>query len=125
MSNPIPTPAALLARAADIIDERGWNQGFYYNDTGCVCVLGAIHAAVAEAAGQDVTEDRLKFPHLPLSEESRPLVQSYNHAVKALSDTVPFGDAFRSAIPDWNDENGRTKEEVQALLRRAAKAGAQ
>jgi hypothetical protein len=125
MSSTIPTPGALLTRAADILDQRGWFQGSYFNDTGCVCVLGAIHAAVAEAAGQDVTEDLLKFPRLPLTQDMQPLVQSYNHAVRALNDEVPFGNVLACAIPDWNDENGRTKEEVQAMLRRAAEAGAE
>lgn len=120
MSAPIPTPAQLLTRAADILDERGWFQGSYFNDSGCVCVLGAIHAAVAEAAGQDITEDLLRFPRLPLTQDVQSLAQSYNHAIKVLNEQVPFGDILACAIPDWNDEHGRTKDDVQELLRRAA-----
>lgn len=120
MTTPIPTPASLLTRAAAILDERGWTQGFYFNEAGCVCALGAIHAAVAEAAGQDSTDRlRLEFPHLAITADMQPLADAFLKALDAVDAAVPGG-KDRFSLAEWNDQRGRTKREVQELLRRAA-----
>jgi hypothetical protein len=108
MTTTIPTPAQLLNRAADILDERGWFQGNYVGATGCVCALGARHLAVTELDGNPT---RATFA--TGAEFETALDRIYG----ALQTDSTDG------IADWNDAEGRTKEEVQELLRRAAKAG--
>jgi hypothetical protein len=109
MSSTIPTPASLLNRAADILDERGWFQGNYMSPDGCVCALGSLHLAANELVG---APNRATFATGPEFEAA--LDRIYG---ALQSDSM-------DSIADWNDSEGRTKDEVQAMLRRAAEAGA-
>jgi len=105
------TPKALLQRAADIITERGWHQGNYTDPKGCgVCALGAIHIAYAEAKSRP--HPFLYVSGLSKWAEDPPLKAAYD----GLRDQI--GDW----ISDWNDEEGRTAEEVMAAFRAAAEA---
>lgn len=113
------TPQALLERAAVLLDERGWFQGEYIGPDGCLCALGAIRAAAAEIADVPLRSvydftDSLFRQELPPE-----LRDSWLQAEDALLDVLPYRD-----VPLWNDEDGRTKGEVQALLRRAANSEA-
>lgn len=87
----------VLRKAADVIRERGWNQGHFETLGGRVCVLGAINVA----CGLDA--DSMKLP------------LSYLDAEAALRAVLP--------VPwpsEWNDERDRTAEEVIAALLKAA-----
>lgn len=75
------------AKAAQYIRDHGWFQGNYYGPDGCVCVLGAIRAAT----GQDDSCALVKLA-----------------AIRA--------GVSRYDLDTWNDEKGRTKEEVLNLL---------
>lgn len=100
-----PTPRSLLLRAADILDERGWTQGDFVAADGCVCALGAVHLASNEIAGIPC---RATFATGDL----------YEQALDRIYAIV--GGLGSGGIAVWNDEDGRTKDEVQDMLRRAA-----
>lgn len=107
------TPQALLDRAADIITERGWYQGHFIDEEGrCVCALGALNLAYAEAAGVDASVNGGAWHGWP---GPKPL----NLAVDALQAATGQEDW----IAEWNDDEDRTEAEVVAALRAAAKAG--
>jgi len=114
------TPKALLKRAADIITERGWTQGKYVSKDGCVCALGSVRLAAAEAAHivADIEEDPQDyFMRTRLPDDIR---KAWNAAETTLEGLSPYCNVVL-----WNDEAGRSAEEVQSLLRRAAAEGAE
>jgi hypothetical protein len=91
--------------AADILDTDGWQQGNF----GHPGVPGCLAGALRKAAGQ-----RLGNPFQ--------VIWSFDwHAAsKALGLPAPTGIVPVPLIA-WNDAPGRTKGEVQDLLRTAAK----
>ena len=87
--------AAVLNRAADILERDGWIQGAMYNRNGCRCALGALNSASTELdCGSEPVWD----------------------ACFLLSADLGYD------LPSWNDEDGRTVDEVTTLLRNTAKA---
>lgn len=120
MNAKLKTPA-LLKRAADVIDQRGWYQDDYINEAGCVCVLGAFRVAVAEAAGVEEAD----IPNAVLGIGGLlnwDLINEVDDAASALHQHIDEPAAF-FGVAEWNDHPGRTKDEVTAALRAAAEAG--
>ena len=94
----------VLDLAADIIEEQGWTQGpdgwpDNPDDTGPVCIEGAL----TRAMGLDYFADCAKVVESP--------------AMRVLS--AHLGRALIHPF-EWNDQEGRTAEEVIAALREAA-----
>lgn len=119
MTTTIPTPQALLTRAADIITERGWAQGDYISDTGCVCALGAIYLAAGEAAGIEVDLHELAISaDLPV-EVAMAARAAEDLAAERVVDQAPDGIAY------YNDQHAASAAEVVAVLRAAAEGGVQ
>jgi hypothetical protein len=85
----------LLRRAAEIIEENGWRQG-WKADGDTVCVVDALAAAWR-----------------PWSPEVGWLL-----AADRVKDVL--GLWVGTALHDWNDEPGRTKQEVLDAFNRAA-----
>lgn len=107
MSRPLPEFADILDKAADHIDTVGWHQGRLYDDaytplTACpVCAMGAINTAL------------FGTPKFPLDMR------------RADCETYEVADLLRPRIgnaelAEWNDEEGRTQDEVTALMRETA-----
>lgn len=93
---------SLISRAAQILRTGGWCQGDYSNyTTGEHCIVGALLAA-STVEGQDAAYSRAKT-----------LVRL---AIGIYPDTG-------GSIPRWNDEPGRTVDEVLDALERAARWG--
>jgi hypothetical protein len=95
----------VLRKAADEIRRRGWHQTDYGSDvvafeTCAVCSLGAVNTVVAgdPFAWATVNEDR-------------------DLAIAALMRSIDD-----ERVPDWNDTEGRTVEEVLDAFERAAQA---
>lgn len=101
MSEPT-TVAEVLRRAADILDENGWGQGWLIDPDGgsCACAVGAIQLA------SGMTPQEIRYGGL-----------TKELAVRA---TRFFSAVLKSTVSAWNDEPGRTAEEVIAKLREAA-----
>jgi len=94
-----PEQDKVLLDAADIIERRGWHRGSYESGYGAVCALGAINIAANGAA--------LKFG--PSSNDA--VVRMTHYLVQT---------GYEDGVHSWNDQPGRTKEEVVAALRAAA-----
>ena len=88
--------ASILRKAANIIEVRGWCQG-EYSINGKVCAIGALNTASG------------KGPWDQSANNSRAL-----SAAQSLIGNQP--------LDEWNDNSVRTKDDVQKLLRQAAKA---
>ena len=88
----------VLRKAADYIDEHGWAQGHWDCETGCVCADGAIIQVAGEEHSSQATT-----------------------AFDVASDVAKMRSSGTCySIISWNDQPGRTKEEVTRLLRDAA-----
>jgi len=88
-----------LMRAAQIIRERGWCQGVACDETGAVCLVGAIY---------DIREKAADIPYEFAKSEPEPAYSAYKIMER------------RNQIGPWNDEPRRTAEEVIAALEAAA-----
>ncbi len=90
------TTAEVLDRAADYIEQHGWCQG-EFSKNGAVCVSGAISRVLG--------------------------VEFYRADNRVYDAKNAFARHLKSDDPPcvWNDEDGRTQEEVIATLREAAK----
>jgi hypothetical protein len=110
-ADPLAQIRSHLRHAARIIRRNGLHQGHFYDydqrDNGTpedecrVCALGAVNTAVAGS---------------PSSRLSRDDVRAVVNHLNAYAATV-LGEV---TVPEWNDQDGRTVEQVALLLRRAA-----
>lgn len=100
------TTKAILLETANFIEKRGWAQRSFETSDGRVCILEALTR---------VCRRRCEDTPMALSQ-----------AVVRLRETAGLP---RSSLPlvilqkgliTWNDEPGRTKEEVIETLRKAA-----
>lgn len=90
------TTKDVLHRAADLLEEFGWQQGGYGSyEEGSFCVVGAVLEA-ARSLGRN-----------PWAEEAR------------LYDG-PIRDLLPTSVVSWNDANNRTSSEAVTFLRSAA-----
>lgn len=102
-------PKEALLRAADLLDEVGWTQltslerGRRCLSSALSCVIGVYDAAVfgAEPTGLQT----LRFRRSQLW---------------AMTGELLSAELGHPDFVAWNDEPGRTKEEVTGLLRRVA-----
>ena len=100
-------------RAVEVLDERGWYQGYYVDPEGCkVCVAGAL----AVVLGGTPTSEDADGPEViwPAGQDGKALRNYWYRTVDGLAAVVPGG------IGQWNDAPRRTVEEVKAALLRAA-----
>ena len=115
------TAAAVLARAADVIEANGWCQnGFLDLDAAChipdprqvpVCAAGAIRIA----AGHDPDDCGTQIPAMQIF--------AYWLTATGQANSQDYG-APENLIGFWNDAEQRTATEVAAELRHAAAAEA-
>jgi len=102
------TLAQVYRRAAEVLDERGWHQGWYVDAKRCkVCILGAVICALG---GQ------------PQPETDTPAIDWADQQEDERFHEI--WDDLRARLgqhpPTWNDRMGRTVVEVKAALLRAA-----
>jgi hypothetical protein len=92
----------ILLRAAELIAERGWAQGGYEMEDGTLCALGAINYA---AVG------------VPYYRRNAAGVAATQQLRRAVAQCPRW---FYASIDQWNDDPGRTAEEVIDTLIAAA-----
>lgn len=114
---PEVTEADLLDKAVDILETRGWCQHKYGDDTeeGTKCAVGALRRASWEL--QYHRGGRRELAH------DVKVSQSFTRAYKAVQFEVgeQQPDSVGLSIEAWNDEGGRTADEVIELLKGVAK----
>ena len=101
--------ADILDKAADLIEQRGWAQGYFVDHRGGLCARGAIYAA----CGMEPDPD----PHVRIVEWP-----GWNPADPAWDALCQLDTAVDDFAEMWNDAPERTKEEVVSALRAAAQA---
>ena len=95
-------PSKLLLRAASLIERDGWCQNTLTSPDGRMCLIGAVHYAnVGRKIYQDA-EDGVVWTDL-----STEAITRVDRALKMSAHL-------------WNDDAGRTKEEVVSKLRAVA-----
>jgi hypothetical protein len=119
---PTPTTVPGLLRAARVeLDRRGWTQHDYEADTGEVCLIGALNAAVA---GDPIEEPSTPDGWRLLGGALDALVQ---HIAPVRADEEfeypeDLGYYLADHVSTWNDTPGRTLDDVRALLTGTAAA---
>lgn len=116
---PAVTEADVLRRAADLLEEFGWAQGYYaFSETGayaaptCSAAVRFCAVGAMTRAAWDLTRDEYDFdPDVALGLAG---YRSFDAKGRVTS----------CGVPAWNDAPGRTREEVIARLREAAEAAA-
>lgn len=101
-----------VARAKALIEEKGWVQRAARGPNGELCATEAIREArqVKSKAGLiPLTSPKMQRAITGVLEEARPLVTRRAPAFQTLF-----------AVADWNDKSGRTRDQVLALLDKAA-----
>jgi hypothetical protein len=103
----------VLTQAADFIETQGWFQGGYedWKNPGCYCVDGALRKAAFGDPDETACESNVRL--MPVEAA---LADVINPGWRESRDDYPF---FH--VVCWNDAPERTREEVVAALREAAK----
>lgn len=103
----------ILSDAIEILERDGWHQGGYYKGddialvddeavrTAPVCAMGAINRAAFGEANEENQENA-----------------RWHEASTRLSNVVESMTGHR-VVPRWNDEKGRTKEDVLLAFKKA------
>lgn len=112
-----------LRDAADRLDTKGWNQGAYG-----ISSKGSGHLVRVGRGGQMlVWKPTPKYPKN--IEEETPVTTDVIGAIRCTAGDDDEGDKAKAKLAkhlkvdnlaDWNDEPGRTREQVVAALRACA-----
>lgn len=113
------TPEQILEEAAKILAEQGWTQGTLQDREGHLCALGSLQkAAFGIAAPEGFTAAPTVNVDAYLSAAQKLLTQVQRDAVLNSDEhnfvTIP------SSIPEWNDRDGRSAEDVILAMKRVA-----
>lgn len=101
----------VLDRADQALATHGWGQHSFVTDDGRMCLDGALRYAIAGTP--EVT-----LAHLLLTDEYSVLLAARLRLAQVIA---PDDDGFVTV--GWNDEPGRTVDEVRAALRAAREIG--
>jgi hypothetical protein len=86
----------VLLEAAEYMEQHGWCRDEFFDDTGAVCLLGAI---------------RRRQPRYSLGGNSPPALRLQNRIYEKVGGYL---------VATWNDEHCESKEQAVTLLRSAA-----
>jgi hypothetical protein len=108
-----------LRAAAEVLRRDGWAQHAYHHrlsalGTYCHCAEGAVEAAAGSWVIDENGIGGWTFEPLAMDREEAALEALRAHLLSCGVDP--------ESIPDWNDADGRTADEVIAALEAAADA---
>lgn len=117
----VVTPATILRGAAHYLEAHGWTQGDYYADNTSAfppaCADGAIAIAVYGRRHTDpfdaIHPDRIDV------NDAVDVLADYLTCTASLTDW-DTGDLMPIEVPEWNDRDEMTAEQVIATLNAAA-----
>ena len=104
--------AAVLERAAQLLEPDNWQQNAYGVGAGPFCAVGALR----QAAGIGSCEQNYGTPGF--NERSG----RCDAAMRALEEQLPRQEPIAANVVRWNDQDGQTLGNVVATMRRAAAA---
>lgn len=107
--------AEILARAAQIIKDRGWVQHTSVTKRGQVCASQAIFVASQEYVRQHRSSP---LEVLFRGQQKIEVEKAWRTACRML--LAYIGDPLLDCVPYWNDAPGRRKHEVVDALARAS-----
>lgn len=93
-------PGQVMRKAAKLIEEHGWIQGALGSHDSGFCIAGAVAVVTAPAIIFDSNIRQMTF-------------DEFTHWLRELESMNLF-------IPEWNDKEGRTKEEVLLYMNKFA-----
>lgn len=104
-------PADVLEAAANLLESKGWGQGEFMNaidpdDATKFCAVGAIRTVTGYSLAGRRDEDYAVYR------------KRYACSLQA---NVALGDKVGTDVVHWNDQPGRTAEEVIDALKQTAK----
>lgn len=125
----------LALKAAELLERKGFGQGTYEGKGDCLCIFGAL-IEVAVPAHPYSLEDPIHWDswflrQKQLNKEHKDLVAAVRKSIEETGwefnspeerDRLiekELLDDNQEYIVRWNDEDGRTQEEVVAVLKRA------
>lgn len=91
----------LLQETREFLKKFGWYQGRFTGPNNSRCLIGAVAGAAGDRGDYDVTE--------PVNNELRKEIERTGYAGDRRGDI---------SVAKWNDEPGRTVEEVYGLIDR-------
>lgn len=120
-----------LHKAQEVINERGWHQGWLVDDCGKgVCLIGAVGVA----CGGEVIQLAPATPNSPARwtvnhdkityAEQVELADACDAVTKLLREKgeledPEFPNSTGISLPEWNDMKGRSVEDVLLILKEA------
>jgi hypothetical protein len=114
------TPPRILVRAADVLDAQGWIQNGDYHARADLppeqCPVD-LTAALALAADLDMHSDAAAIPEPGAHADAVLLLARHVLGAGPQTETAPWA---LNQLTNWQDEPGRTVEQVTAALRAAA-----
>jgi hypothetical protein len=108
-----PSAAQLIRGAHAELAAHGWHQGDFADDTGRLCLLGALRRSAGAHPLEEPADPRLLAT---LHDAERALAQTLRPA-RSAAGTDPVGVLIR-----WNDTPARTAGEILAHLAAVADA---
>jgi hypothetical protein len=122
--NDYPTdPADILEQAADLLETKGWCRGFFEDNAGRHCAVGAIRYVTGQQAVEQEIYALGTTPNMYLCKKFKEVMTASVDATNILAERLQ---TWRSPddyvyIPTWNDEADRTADEVIDLMKHTAK----
>lgn len=118
--------AALLEKAAQLLEDHGWLQG-HYGLFGRHCSLGAIGAVAQIEYGESYPLFSAETAHFNVKVKALMALSRYVVDSGAISplDAQYTGGSIQGAglvVAQWNDARDQTAEDVIATMRKAAVA---
>lgn len=113
----------IFLKAKDELGRRGWTKGELEDDTGKVCALGAIYAAMSGSPNpSDELDDGRHIhrwdecAHCQLIEEA----QNYGRFMTEIARQLYDAPEYMTVISDFNDADSTTVEMVNHVFSHAA-----
>jgi hypothetical protein len=106
------TVADILAESREYLEEHGWTSGTLVDDDGRVCTLGAVVFSQQWENGNDMHAEHTGDARVMM----RALLDTSLTGLYRDNDKDPV-----SLVVAWNDDEGRTEQEVLDAFAKAEK----
>lgn len=98
-----PQVLPIIRAMREYIQEHGWLQGLTYGRNGAVCIFGAYNIVAKSPCSAQLEREVFSLIRNTLD-------------VNEPTNNLPTSKTTTFGIVTWNDQNGRTKDDVIRLL---------